>query len=84
MSYDQQYTYLDDAWHAIGWGEHTQCGLVIPQGNGYGDLPDGAKAHCGPDTKIAESEVESDPAENKAKLDEPVVSKPAAKATKKG
>ena len=85
MTYEQQYTYLDGAWHAIGWGEHTQCGLVIPMNNGYGDLPDGAKAHCGPDTKIAEAEVEdADPVANKAKLDEPVVEKkPAAKAATK-
>jgi hypothetical protein len=83
MSYDQQYTFLDDAWHAIGWGEHTQCGLVIPMGNGYGDLPDKAKAHCGPDTKISETQVEdADPVENKAKIDEPV--RPTAKATKGG
>lgn len=71
MPYVQQYTYLDGSWHAIGWGEHTQCGIVIPFGNGYGPLPDGAKGHCGPDTKIGESEIEdADPAEGKAKADE--------------
>jgi hypothetical protein len=70
MSYEQQYTYLDGEWHAIGWSEHTQCGLVIPFGNGYRELAEGEKAHCGPDTKIAEAEVEdADPVANKAVVD---------------
>ena len=45
MSYEQQYTSLDDTWHAIGLGEHTVCGLEIPHGNGWVTvLPDGEKA----------------------------------------
>jgi len=83
MSYTQQYTYLDGEWHAIGWSEHTQCGLVIPFGNGYRELADGEKAHCGPDTKIAETEVEdADPVANKAMAEaepEPVKTKAKAK-----
>jgi hypothetical protein len=70
MPYVQQYTFLDGKWHAIGWSEHTQCNLEIPFGNGYGPLPDKAKAHCGPDTKIAEDSTDDDPAANKAVADE--------------
>lgn len=72
MSYEQAYTLIDGAWHAIGWSEHTQCNLVIPFGNGYvTELPDGKKAHCGPDTKITETEAEKpDPEASKAVADE--------------
>ena len=76
MPYEQQYTFLDGKWHAIGWSEHTQCGIVIPFGNGYGDLPDKAKAHCGPDTKTAETTVDdADPIANKAVADEEAAKK---------
>ena len=76
MSYTQQYTELDGAWHAIAEDEHTYSGLPIPHGNGYSLLPDKVKAHCGPDTKVEEpvvEEVVEEPAE-------PV--KPAKKARK--
>ena len=72
MPYEQAYTFLDGKWHAIGWGEHTQCNLAIPFGNGYvTNLPDDLKPHCGPDTKITEAEPkEADPVASKAKADE--------------
>jgi hypothetical protein len=52
MTYEQKYTELEGGWHAIGAGEYTVCGIAIPFGNGYSLLPDKAKAHCGPDTKV--------------------------------
>lgn len=71
MSYDQKYTSIDGTWHAIGWSEHTVCGIVIPHGNGYvTDLPDKKKPHCGPDTKTSETTKDTDPVENKAVADE--------------
>lgn len=75
MSYDQKYTELDGTWHAIGWSEHTQCGIVIPMGSGYGLLPDKAKAHCGPDTKISETTVDGEPV---AKPEDDVEASPLA------
>jgi len=48
MSYQTKYTELDGKYHAIGQGEHTECGEVIPHGNGWVyDLPAKSKLHCG-------------------------------------
>lgn len=74
-----KYTELDGKWHAIAEGEHTECGLVIPHGNGWQrDAP--KKAHCGPT-----AEEEAAPFDNR-ELDEPEltlepepITKPATK-----
>lgn len=59
MSYVQQYTELDGAWHAIGEDETTYCGLVIPHGNGYRPLEEGEKPHCGPGVEEPKAKAKS-------------------------
>lgn len=41
-----KYTEIDGKAHLIVEGEHTECGLVIPHGNGWVKEPEG-KVHCG-------------------------------------
>lgn len=74
MSDFPKYTFLDGAWHLIAEDETTDCGLVIPQGNGW----------------VKEDAVDGKVHEPKAKKAEPVetpsdsvkATKPTAKATK--
>lgn len=61
MSYVQQYTFLDDAWHPIALEEHTECGLPIPHGNGWvRDVPDGDTIHCGENATKPKAKAKKD------------------------
>lgn len=82
MTYEQKYTELDGKWHAIGFGETTVCGIVIPHGNGYSLLPDGKKSHCGPAPETGETGVEEEPEEPPTPLAAPAKKPAAKKATK--
>lgn len=46
MSYEDKYTEIDGKYHLIAEDETTDCGLVIPHGNGWVyELPEKAKLH---------------------------------------